>query len=94
MDEIVFESYKSDPGVWSCSDVKDDGTSYYQYVLLYIDDILAIMENPENFIRHELGEIYLVKLNSIRPPTQYLGNIVSYATLENGRNAWSFGSSQ
>jgi hypothetical protein len=36
----------------------------------------------------------VVQPNSIGKPTQYLGNKVSYVQLENGRNAWSFSSSQ
>ena len=64
-----FESCKADPDVWFCSAMKDDGTDYYQYVLLYMKDILEIMKNPEYFIRHELGKIFVVKLKSVRPPT-------------------------
>ena len=70
MDEMGFESFKSDPDVWFSSAMKDDGTDYYQYVLIYIDNILAIMKNPEDFIRHELGKIFVVKPNSIGPPTK------------------------
>ena len=35
-----------------------------------------------------------MKTNSIGPPTQYLGNKLSYVTLDNGRNLWRFISSQ
>ena len=52
------------------------------------------MQNPEDFIRHELGKRFVVKPNTIGPPTQYLRNKVSRVTLENGQNSWSFRSSQ
>ena len=94
MDKMGFESCKADPDICFCSAMKNNSTDYYQYVLLYTDNILAIMQNPEDFIRHELGNCFWVKPNSIGPPTQYLGNKVSYATLENGRNTWSFSSYQ
>ena len=94
MDEMGFEYSKADPDIWFISSMKDDSIDYYQYVLLYTNNILAIMQNPEDFIRHELGNCFWVKPNSIGPPTQYLGNKVSYATLENGRNTWSFSSYQ
>ena len=55
---------------------------------------MEIMQNPEYFIRHELGKIFVVNPNSIGPLTQYLGNKVSYVTLENDRSAWIFRSSQ
>ena len=51
------------------------------------------MQNPEGFIHHKLGKRFEVKPNSIRTPTLYLGNKVSYVTLENGRNSWIFSSS-
>ena len=48
------------------------------------------MKNCEDFIRHELDKIFVVKPDSIGPQTKYLGNKVSYVTLENGRSAWRF----
>ena len=84
MDKMGFESCKADPDILFRSDIKDDGTDYYQYVLLYTDDILAIMQKPEDFIRHDLGKRFVVKPKYIGPPTQYLGNKVSYVTLDNG----------
>ena len=70
MYEMGFESWKDDPDIWFCSGMKDNSIDYYEYVLLYTDNILAIMQNPEDFIRHELGKIFVVKPNSIGPPTQ------------------------
>ena len=52
------------------------------------------MQNPEDFIRHEPGKIFVLKPHSTGPPTQYLGNILSYVTLENVQSAWIFSSSQ
>ena len=94
MDKMGFESCKADPDVWFHSSMKDDGTDYYQYVLLYTSNILAIIKNTEYCIRNELDKIFVVKPNSIRPPTQYLGNKVSCVTLDNGRSAWSFSLSE
>ena len=70
MDKMGFEYWKSDPDIWFCSAVKDGGTDYYQYVLLYTNNIQAIMQNLEYFIRHELGKICVVKPKYIGPPTQ------------------------
>ena len=94
MDAMGFESCKADPDVWIRPATKDNGTDYYQYVLLYTDDILAIMEHPETFIRDELARKFVVKEKSIGKPTQYLGNKVSKVTMENGVSAWCFSSSQ
>ena len=93
MEEMGFTSCKADPDVWFCASVKEDGTDYYQYVLLYTDDILAIMEKPEIFIRDDFSNKFVVKPKSIGKPTQYLGNKVSHQ-LDNCRYAWRFSSSQ
>ena len=94
MEEMGFKSCKADPDVWMRPGTKDDGSEYWQYVLLYTDDILVIMCDPETFLRQEIGSRFTLKESSIGPPTQYLGNKVSEVVLENGRSAWSFSSSQ
>ena len=92
MDKMGFESCKYDPDVWFRSSVKGGGTDYYQYFLLYTNGILEIIQNPDYFIRHELGKRFVVKPNPIGPPTKYLGNKVYYVTLKNVQSAWSFSS--
>ena len=93
MDEMGFESCKADPDFLFFSAMKDNGTYCYKYVLLYTNYILSIMQNSEYFIRHDLGKIFFVNPNSIKPPTQYLGNIASYVTLGNVQSTLSFRSS-
>ena len=94
MSEMGFQSCKADPDVWFRPSINSQGIEYYEYVLLYTDDILAIGETPEQFIREELDQCFVVKPKSIGKPAQYLGNKVSEVELENGRKAWSFSSSQ
>ena len=94
MTKLGFQSCKADPDVWFRPSIKSDGTDYYQYVLIYTDDILAIMEEPERFLHDELGNVFTLKEKYIGPPTQYLGNKVSQFTMENGTKCWSFRSSQ
>ena len=94
MEDMKFKSCPADPDVWMRPGTKSNGTHYWQYVLLYTDDILAMMENPEQFLREELGTRFKLKEKSIGPPSQYLGNKVSKVTMENGTSCWSFSSSQ
>ena len=61
MTELGFQSCKADPYVWFRPSIKSDGTDYYQYVLIYTDDILAIMEEPERFLCDELGNVFTLK---------------------------------
>ena len=94
MDEILFAYCKADPGVWMRPWTKADGTDYWQYVLLYTDDIVAVMEEPENFLREEVGKRFTLKEKSIGPPTQYLVNKLSDVTMKDGTKFWIFSSSQ
>ena len=44
MDEMGFKSCKADPDIWFFYAIKVDITEYYQYLLLYTEDIMAIMK--------------------------------------------------
>lgn len=94
MEHLGFNSCKADPDIWMRPAQKDDGTEYYEYVLLYVDDALCISERAEHILKNEIGKYFYIKEGSVGPPDIYLGNKVSKVTLENGVDAWSFSSSQ
>jgi len=94
MTHLGFHSCKADPDIWMRAAQKDDGSTYWEYVLLYVDDALCIRMNAENILRKEIGKYFYVKEGSVGPPSIYLGNKVSKVTLNNGQEAWSFSSSQ
>ena len=60
MTNMNFKACPVNPGVWMYPGAKADGSTHWQYVLLYIDDILAIMEEPEKFIREELMSYFTI----------------------------------
>ena len=94
MIHLGFTSCKADPDVWLREALKDDGSQYWEYVLLYVDDCLCISNNAEKVIRNEIGRYFIIKEKSIVIPDIYLGNKVTKVTLENGVEAWSLSSSQ
>ena len=94
MDHLGFKSCRADPDVWMREAVKNDGSEYWEYVLLYCDDTLAISERGEHVIRNEIGRYFELKEESIGPPDIYLGGKLRKVQLENGVYAWAFGSSQ
>ena len=94
MEFLGFESCKADPDVWMRPAVKADGSEYWEYVLLYCDDALVISENGEKVLRDEIGKYFELKEESIGSPSIYLGGKMRKVTLDNGVEAWSFGSSQ
>ena len=51
---------------------KADRELIYEYVLFYVDDILAISFDPKGILT-ELKDKYMLKPGSIKRPNQYLG---------------------
>jgi len=84
----------SDPDVWFRSAKRASGEEYYEYVLLYVDDVIVISEHAEKVIRDEIGQEWTLKEESIGPPSKYLGGMLRLVTLANGVQAWAFGSCQ
>jgi hypothetical protein len=91
---LNFKPCPADPDVWMRPAIKSDGTTCYEYVLLYTDDALVISENAEAILRNEIGRYFELKEESIGPPKFYLGGRVRKVQLENGVEAWGFSSSQ
>ena len=74
MAHLGFTSCQADPDIWMRPAQKDDGSEYWEYVLLYVDDALCISMNSENFLRNEIGTYFFIKPKSVGPPEIYLGN--------------------
>jgi hypothetical protein len=53
--------------------VKPDVTKYWEYLLVYVNDLLAVSHYPE-IIMEQLGEHYTLKAGSVRPSAEYLGS--------------------
>jgi hypothetical protein len=94
MEELGFTHSLGDADVWYRPAVKKDGTEYYEYVLLYVDDVLVISENAEAVIRDEIGRHWEFKESLIEKPSIYLGGKCREVELSNGVKCWAFGSSQ
>ena len=93
-DTLGFQSCLADPDVWMREATREDGSKYYEYVLLYTDDCLVISDNAEKVLRQELGSMWELKEESIGPPQIYLGGAMRQVELENGTKCWAFGSAQ
>ena len=94
MEDMGFSSCKADPDVWLRPSLNSNEVEHYPCVLICADDILAIVEETETFLREELGKMFTMKENLIGSPEQCLGDKVSLVTLENGIKFWSYNSSQ
>lgn len=70
--DIGFDMCLADNDVWMRAASTPDGSSYYEYVLVYTDDILCISLDPKSTLMC-LDQHYILKESSIGKPTQYLG---------------------
>lgn len=93
MKMMKYESCPADPDLWMRLAKKDDGTEYYEYMLLYVDDALAIGEHPKEMLE-ELNTYFKLKPGSVGPPKIYLGAKLSLEELPNGAKAWGISSSK
>ena len=51
---------------------KSDGETYYEYILSYVDDILAIVRHPKTVMEHIQANFKFMD-NKVEPPEMYLG---------------------
>jgi hypothetical protein len=61
---LGFKGCLADPDVWLRPACKPDGTKYYEYVLIYVDDILVVSHDPEK-VMDMLSENYTLKKGSV-----------------------------
>ena len=69
---MEFQSSMADPDVWLRAATKTDGESYYEYVLMYVDDILSLLCNPR-IILEEIQCTFKLKHGKIEGAEYYLG---------------------
>ena len=94
MENLKFKSCHGDPDLWMRAATKDDGTEYWEYVCLYVDDALVISMDPKTIIEKQIGKYWEIKKESIGIPNIYLGNKVTKLKMDNGVSAWGLSSSQ
>ena len=70
--ELGFQSSLADPDVWLRAATKHDGEQYYEYVLMYVDDILAISCEAEAILK-DVQTTFKFKNDKIELPEFYLG---------------------
>ena len=68
LDEIGFQSSPADPDVWLRHVVKFNGEEYYEWVVMYVDDILAISMDPTAILKSMEGDTVKYKNGKIEPP--------------------------
>jgi hypothetical protein len=55
---------------------KPTGQQYYEYILVYVDNVLVFSHDPQA-IMNELSHNYTLKEGSVWPPSEYLGSDIA-----------------
>ena len=83
-----FDHSLADNDFWLKKDTKSDGTFYYSNILVYVDDILILSEDPKVYME-SLSKRYYIKESSIGTPDLYLGTRYKLVTGRLGNPVWS-----
>jgi Reverse transcriptase (RNA-dependent DNA polymerase) len=74
--DLGYTSCKADPDVWMRIQRKPNGDRYWEYILMYVDDIMCISHDPQSVL-DAIGQRYKLKPGSVGEPTSYLGAVIS-----------------
>ena len=67
-----FTSCVADPDVWRRPAVKPEGTDYYEYVMNYVDKIIAVYMDAVGILE-EIARFEKLNNDNIDPPLDFLG---------------------
>jgi len=88
--DLGFKTSYADPDVWLRPNVKGSGFKYYEYILVYVDDLLIISHEPM-FIVTTLKSQYRLKEEEVGKPKTYLGAHVKESHLPEDRTRVQWG---
>ena len=86
--DMGYRPCMADPDVWLRPAVKNCGFQYYEYVLTYVDDCLAISHNPKA-IMQGIQSKFKLKNDKYDEPTIYLGATLAKMTTASGIDCWT-----
>ena len=88
--DIGFISTRADPDVWCRPAVKPDGFKYYEYILCYVDNLLAISHDAQLVLK-SVQDTFKFKDDKIDKPDVYLGAQLDKMSVD-GFEGWTMSS--
>ena len=85
--EMKFQMCLADNDIWFRPDIKKDGTKYYTYISIYVDDILICSEDTHSYMA-KLGAKFSLKPESLKEPSIYLGADFKRRRLNDDSEIW------
>ena len=89
--DIGYRSSQADNDVWMRPAINENGFKYWEYVLCYVDDILAISQDPGKTMK-SIQSKFTFKDNKIEKPEIYLGAGMSQMDNQDGDLCWAMSS--
>jgi hypothetical protein len=93
--ELGYKNTIADPDVYRKPMLKLDGTAYYSYLVVYVDDVLCMHEYPKQ-VMDQIQETFRLK-DTVETPKLYLGTDVRKWKCESSdgttKECWALGSS-
>ena len=87
LDSMSFKSSVADPDVWLRPAVKPDKEEYYEYILVYVDDIISVSHAPMD-IMNEITNTFKFKGDKCAEPDIYLGARLQKRSVGN-KSCWT-----
>ena len=89
--DIGYKSSLADPDVWMRAAIKPNGFKYWEYVLCYVDDLLAISHDPNRTMK-SIQTKFKLKDDKTEEPEVYLGADMSQMDNVHGDLCWAISS--
>ena len=86
LDNAGYQSSPADLDVWLRPALKPDKENCYDYVMIYVDDLIAVGVNPKETM-DALGETFKFKNNKVERVESYLGARVRW--YQQGFSCWT-----
>ena len=91
LSDIGFTPTLADTDAWMRPAMKDDGFQYWEYVLCYVDDLLAISDNPTRIVK-SIQSKFSLKDDKMEKPENYLSADMSEMHNAGGDLSWAMSS--
>lgn len=85
--DMGFNSCLGDPDVWYRAAEKEDKSEYYEYILVYVDDLLNVSYCLDSIL-DILENHFKYRLKDVGAPKRYLGATIERVDVA-GSNSWS-----
>lgn len=88
--DLQYRPSKADPDVWLRLATKANGFKYYEMILVYVDDVISISENPAKSIEG-IKATFKLKGDEAEIPEMYLGAGIQEVNCDSGK-CWTMSS--